>query len=133
MRHLFFIAITLIVFSLYLKAQVSFSCYYRETCEWNNQKKTFDNCKGYEESSLFVMNKTETMFTHTTEDMKSTYYVDKKTYDEDNKVWLYTVTSDIGNKYLFAFDPKNKEIRALVLDSNMDQIFLIRFYVKMIF
>jgi hypothetical protein len=133
MKHLFFVIITLIVFSLHSKAQVSFSCYYREICEWNNEEKTFDNCKGYEESSLFVMNKSETMFTHTTEDNKSTYYVDKKTYDEKSNVWIYTVTSDIGNKYLFVFDPKNKEIRALVLDSDMNQVLMIRFYVKMIF
>ena len=99
-----------------LKAQTSFSCTYREYCTWNKRTETFDKCRGYEESSLFVMNKDETMFTHTIESMKSTYYVTSREYDAKKEVWSYTVTSDVGNKYLYVFDPKNREIRALFYD-----------------
>jgi hypothetical protein len=115
-----------------LFAQVSFSCVYREYCNWNEYTEKFGNCQGYEESSLFVMNEAETMFTHTIETMKSTYYVTSKKYDADNDVYTYDVTSDIGNKYFYIFDPKNKEIRAVFSDENEKSV-LIRFYVKAIF
>ena len=114
------------------KAQVSFSCWHRESCAWNDELDNFETeCTGYDEASLFVMNEAETMFTHTTENIKSTYYVNKKEYDEVNDVYTYEVTSDVGNKYYYIFDPKNKEIRVLA-DAD-DYNTLIRFYVKAIF
>lgn len=114
-----------------LKAQTSFSCTYREYCSWNQRTETFENCSGYEESSLFVMNKDETMFTHTTESTKSTYYVSSKDYDEAKEIWTYDVTSDVGNKYTFVFDPRNKEIRALYYKDG-DPVMIV-FTVKAIF
>jgi hypothetical protein len=122
-----FFTLTL-TFATGLFAQISFSCSYREYCTWNEYTEKFGNCEGYEESSLFVMNKDETMFTHTIESMKSTYYVTDSEYDDANEVWSYTVTSDVGNEYLYVFDPKNKEIRAF--DGKKT---LIRFYVKATF
>lgn len=123
----------LIVFALIeVKAQVSFSCTYREYCNWDEKTQKFETkCDGYEESSLFVMNKNETMFTHTTPEMKSTYYVDKKEYDKENDVYTYDVTSDVGNKYFYIFDVKNKEIRAVFEQDG--KTVLLRFYVKSIF
>ena len=115
-----------------LFAQLSFSCTYREYCSWNEYTEKFGNCEGYEESSLFVMNDGETMFTHTAETMKSTYYVTSKEYNAENDVYTYFVTSDVGNKYYYIFDPKNKEIRALYSDENGKSM-LLRFYVKAIF
>lgn len=115
-----------------LFAQVSFSCNYREYCSWNNYTERFGDCNGYEESSLFVMNDSETMFTHTIESMKSTYYVTSREYDAENEVYTYFVTSDVGNKYYYVFDPKNKEVRAMYTDDN-DETTLLRFYVKAIF
>ena len=114
------------------KAQVSFSCYHREYCDWNDELNAFESdCVGYDEASLFEMNESETMFTHTTESIKSTYYVKEKENDEENEVWTYDVVSDAGNKYYYIFDPKNKEIR--VLSENDDYNTLIRFSVKAIF
>jgi len=114
-----------------LKAQISFSCTYRQYCVWNEYTENFENCEGYEESSLFVMNDNETMFTHTIETMKSTYYVDSREYDQEKDIWLYSVKSDVGNKYLYIFDPKNKEIIALYIkDGKAMGIF---FTVKAIF
>ena len=115
-----------------LFAQLSFSCTYREYCSWNEYTEKFGNCEGYEESSLFVMNDGETMFTHTIETMKSTYYVTSKEYDAKNDVYTYFATSDVGNKYYYIFDPKNKEVRALYTDDNGKSM-LLRFYVKAIF
>ena len=115
-----------------LFSQVSFSCTYREYCSWNDYKQKYENCKGYEESSIFVMNQAETMFTHTTETMKSSYYVNSSEYDSEYDVYTYFVTSDVGNKYYYIFDLKNKEIRVLIKDEN-DNLQLLRFYVKAIF
>lgn len=129
------IKIIIIAFSLFvftnMKSQTSFSCTYREYCRWNEYSKTYDKCEGYEESSLFVMNNSETMFTHTIESIKSTYYVDEREYDSKNDVYTYSVTSDVGNKYYFVFDPKNKEVRALYIRNG--ETILLRFYVKSIF
>jgi hypothetical protein len=112
-------------------SQVSFSCTYREYCDWNNYTEKFENCEGYEESSLFVMNEAETVFTHTTETMKSSYFVKSREYDKENDVYTYYVTSDVGNDYYYIFDLKNKEVRVLI--KKEDKIELLRFYVKAIF
>ncbi|MGB1207396.1 MAG: hypothetical protein ACPG5B_17240 [Chitinophagales bacterium] len=115
-----------------LKAQVSMSCYHREYCNYSNYTQSYTRCDGYDEPSLFVMNSNETMFTHTTESIKSTYYVKEKAYDEDTEMFIYYVTSDVGNEYIYSFDLPNKEIKALGED-NDGSVFLIRFYVKSFF
>lgn len=114
-----------------IKAQVSFSCTHRQYCYWNETTKKYEDCEGYDESSLFVMNKAETMFTHTIESIKSTYYVGSKEYDEKNDVYTYNVTSDVGNKYYYIFDPKHKEVRAVYTKDG--KTVLITFTVKAMF
>lgn len=126
-----FLLATFISLGINAIAQTSFSCHYREYCYWNDYTEEFGNCEGYDESSLFVMNDNETMFTHTIESMKSTYYVQEREYDSEKELWFYTVTSDVGNKYIYVFDPKNKEIRALFTRDGKTA--LLRFYVKAIF
>jgi len=96
-----------------LQAQTSISCSYRQYCDWNEAEEKFGNCSGYEESSLFALNKDQTMFIHTTETIKSAYYITSKEYDQEKDLWTYDVTSDVGNKYVYIFDTNNKEIRAL--------------------
>lgn len=129
-KTIFLLTIAILGFT-YLNAQTSFSCIYRSYCVWNEYTKKFGNCLGDEESSLFVMNDNETMLTHTIETMKTTYYVDSREYDKEKDVWLYSVTSDVGNKYTYIFDPKNKQIRVLyVIDG---KAMMIVFTVKAIF
>ena len=126
------ISMTLFLFALNGSyAQTSFSCYYREYCHWNESEEEFDDCEGYDESSLFEMNKDETMIIHTIENMKSTYYVKDREYLETKKVWTYGVVSDVGNEYLYVFDPKNKEIRCLFKKNG--KAILLRFYIKAVF
>ena len=57
--------------------------------------------------------------------------MNERNYDTQAELWLYSVTSDVGNKYIYAFDPKNKEIRALYTRDGVSM--LIRFYVKAVF
>ena len=114
-----------------LSAQVSFSCDYRESCYYSEYTESYSRCGGYEEPSLFIMNEDETMFTHTTETIKSTYYVKKKKYDSENDVFFYYVTSDVGNEYIYCFDVNAKEIRILI--ENDEDIYIIKFRVKSVF
>ncbi|MGB1247397.1 MAG: hypothetical protein ACPG4Z_00820 [Chitinophagales bacterium] len=113
-------------------AQISFSCEYREYCYWNDRTEEFEDCEGYEESSLFVMNEDETMFTHTIESMKSAYYVSESEWDEETNIFTYTVISDVGNDYIYMFSPDDYEIGALFYD-DYDNLVLLTFYVKSIF
>ncbi len=131
MKTLLFVVVVHVLSGISVFGQTSYSCHYREYCNWNPDSGAFENCEGYSEPSLFVMNQAETMFTHTTETISSAYYVTKKEHDTVNDVWVYNVTSDIGAKYVYIFDPKNKEIRAVI--ENNGETTLLRFYVKAIF
>jgi len=111
-----------------LFAQINISCNYREVCKWNSFTESFDECHRYEENSLFKLNESETMFTHITEDIKSAYYIDSKTQDEDTGVWMLTVESDVGNDYIYFLDFEHDEIR--VAAESDGELILIRFYIK---
>ena len=113
------------------QAQTSFSCSYREYCPWNVDLETFDNCEGYEESSLFVLNELETMVTHTTETLTSTYYLRNGESNSEHNVVTFDATSDVGNEYYFVFDIVNEEIRFMY--TRDDELTLLRFTVKAIF
>ncbi len=112
-------------------AQISFSSAHQEWCIWLEESSEFGNCSRWEESSLFVMNKDETMFTHTIESKKSTYYVISREHNIENDVWTYDVKSDVGNKYLYVFDLNNNVIKAVsVID---DKTILAVYFIKAIF
>lgn len=110
-------------------SQTYFSCYYRQICEWNDFTEDFDICEGYDEQSMFKMNAEETMFIHTTETIRSSYYINSTEYDTERELWVYDVTSDVGNNYMYIFDPNNDEIRVLIFAEDGSSS-LIRFYVK---
>jgi len=110
-------------------AQTSLSCNYREYCDWNGED--YVNCDGYEDNSLFVVNEQETMMEHTTNNMKSTYYLSNYEYDEEYDVHTYDVVSDVGNKYFYIFDYNSKEIRVVFERDGKTQ--LLTFTVKSIF
>lgn len=110
-------------------SQTYFSCSFREICEWNPSTELFDICKGYEEASLFKMNDDETLFTHITDDQKSTYFINSKEYDSENDIFIYDVRSDVGNKYIYIFDPDNNQIRVLIFYADSSSK-LVRFIIK---
>ena len=134
MKTKFFLSflILMVITTFSSKAQTSYSCTYREYCNWNEQLGDYESeCSGYKEASLFVLNANKTMITHTIQEMTTTYYVKKTEYREDHNVTLYYVVSDTGHGYLFLLDPDNKEIR--VLNEEDDYNVMTRFYVKAIF
>lgn len=132
MKRYFLLLICAVSCTLSSFAQTNYSCTYRSYCDWNASTSKFENCEGYEDNSLFEMNKDETMFIHTTATIKSSYYVKKKEYDSQNDVYVYEVTSDVGNKYTYIFDAKNKEIRAVFVNGD-NQTQMVTFTVKSIF
>lgn len=118
----------LTLLSFKIKSQISVSCSYRETCYWNSSTQAFDICSGYVERGLFEVNDRETMIVHTIENITSTYYVKRSSYDEVYKSSVFEVVSDVGNHYTFIFDAKNQLVKILRQDN-----ILIMFYIKSVF
>lgn len=117
-----------ILFSTNLISQVSVSCFYKEICLYNSSTQAFDICTGYKENGLFEVNKRETMIVHTIDNITSTYYVKKSSYDEVYKSSVFEVVSDVGNHYTFIFDAKNQLVKILRQDD-----VLLMFYIKSVF
>lgn len=105
-----------------------YSCSTREYCDWDSVSATFVNCQPKDESSLFKLNADQTIFEHTTEDLKSAYYVSKHEHDSVNDVEIYDVTSDVGNIYTFIVDTVYSEIR--ILGTSGADIYMLRFHIK---
>jgi hypothetical protein len=117
-------------FFLTTKAQTSFACTYRTLTVWNDYTKKYEDVSGYQEASLFVVGSKETMFTHTINNLESTYYVKSREYDAVNDVWTYDVVSDVGNNYYYVFDLNNYEVRAAYRSNG--NVYMVVFSVKSI-
>ncbi len=105
---------------------------YKQTCYWNDTKGTFENCGTNDEfPSMFTLNADQTIFTHTTSDIKSSYYVKDKEYKSEYDSYVYNVTSDVGNKYMFIIDLKNKLVKILSSGhTNSSEDYLLKFSIK---
>lgn len=110
------------------QAQIHISCDARETCDWDVETDETTNCTEIEESSLFVLNEDETMFIHTTETMKSAYYIKDKEQREGTTTWVFDVVSDVGNKYLFLVDLKEEKMQ--IASKSSEEFYLISFNIK---
>lgn len=107
--------------------QLHISCDYREVCLYNEKTEKFDICKKYRESSLFEINENETMFQHTTPEGESAYYIKSKEKLESG-IWMISVTSDVGNKYVYFLDMEHNELRVAAKADG--KLIMIRFYIK---
>jgi hypothetical protein len=105
---------------------------YKQTCYWNESKSTFDNCSDNTEyPSMFTLNADQTIFTHTTSTIKSSYYVKDKEYKSEYDSYVYNVTSDVGNKYMFIIDLKNKLMKILSSGhSSSSDDYLLKYSIK---
>ena len=83
-------------------------------CVYDEDTKSWEDCTtDSKHNSLMVFNDQETMITHTTLDNKSVYYIEDKSIiinDEKEKVWVYNVVSDTGNKYTIKVNPTSRLI-----------------------
>ncbi len=117
--------------------QLSLSSEFISVCYWNQEQSIWDNCSVKSEyNSLFVVNKNETMFTHTTSEVKSTYYVKEPDYDNadaDKGIYAYDVVSDVGNEYYFIFDLGIKEVKIVSTRGEPHEWYMNRIFIKSIF
>ena len=111
--------------------QISFSFNTVETCLWSERTSSFSICgEQYVDNSLLKVNKAETMFTHITEDMTSTYYVISTEHIDG--YYQYSVESDVGNEYEFILDVEKELFKILGTNANGD-IFLTMYHIKAAF
>jgi hypothetical protein len=105
---------------------------YKEFRYWNTNTSKFDRSEGNNEyNSMFTLNADETMFTHTTNDIKSSYYVNKKKYMDGCSCYSYDVTSDVGNKYTFFVDLDRDMVKIMSIGhSDEKDDYLIIFTIK---
>ena len=96
------VILAFVVFNLNATAQTYVSSDKRQTCYWDDASQKLSVCDNEEAFvSMFTLNADETMFVHTTEKLKSSYYVKGKTFNSEADVYTYDVMSDVGNKYQF--------------------------------
>ena len=90
-----------------------FSCEYTNICTWNSKTKKFDICEGTEESSLFKINKEETVITLNCESGKYSYFINSSENKDENKSIMYATTCNNGKEYIINVDLTNDEIHIL--------------------
>ncbi len=126
--------ICVMFFAVSIQAQTAqnISTNYKQTCYWSKSSAAFTDCGDNKEySSLFKINSDATMFYHTTNDIKSTYYVSKKNYLSNCDCYSYDVISDVGNKYTFIVDLEKNQLKIMSLNhSSTDDDYMILFKVK---
>ncbi len=111
MKRFIFIVLSVTAILTNLRSQTTFNCSYRQYCYWDESSKIYQNCKGFEEAAVFIVSKDEKMFTYEVLGMKSYFIVKEKEYESKTDTWTYKATSAEGNKFIYTFDPRNKEIR----------------------
>ena len=90
-----------------------FSTNSTKICYYNKKTKKYDKCVTYKVSTVFEVNAGRTVFTHTTSDQSSTYYIQNSRYNQQYKYYSYAVVSDVGNKYTFLVSKRGKYITIL--------------------
>lgn len=133
MRKILFILICLPFIGY---GQYKFSCEGVDSENWDPDTKKWNSLGNFDKNaaSLFVVNEDETMIYHTTDKMKSVYYItENKNIDKENAV-SYNTVSDAGNDYIFIFDYDFKEIKIInIFEDDPHDWYFIRWYVKSIF
>lgn len=99
----------------------------RRTCDWDANKKTFVNCNTQNEKSMFELNADKTIITHTTNTMKSQYYIREKSFDSKDNTTTYITRSDSGLSRTFIMDESKEYIYVLVTQNN--QTYTIFFHI----
>ena len=99
-------------------------------CEYDSVNKNFNNCTPRPgEASLFELNAGKTMFTHTTSNMTSHYYVQSSKFDTQYNLYTYEVVSDVGNKYVFYIPPGGTGNLSIFKDQG-NKSYMIRHHIR---
>lgn len=128
MRKLTFLTI-LTLLTIVASAQVHISTNLRQDFSWDEENEDWKLESTDEESlTFFEFNKEFTLLKHTTSTITSAYIIKSSEHDEtdDNDQYIYSIVSDVGNKYLMIVDIKNNNIRFVVNDGS----YLVRHRIK---
>lgn len=106
MTKVFSLMLCALIFGTAMKinAQTTISCDQRTYCKWDEYLDEYNDCDSWEDNSLFEINESETMFTHTTSSMKSSYYIKSQKASKNSdgeRIVICDVISDVGNKYIY--------------------------------
>lgn len=99
----------------------------RRTCEWDNNKKEFFNCNTQGEKSIFELNSDETIISHTTNTMKSQYYIREKTFENNANTITYVTKSDVGLDRNFVMD-EGKNYIHIVMEQD-SKVYAVSFHI----
>lgn len=113
MKRFFILVFVLVCNYYHVNAQIYVSCTHRDYYTYSEYDEDFKYDSGYDENSMFEINKEQTMFKHTTPTISSAYYVSSSHYDENDEILYLEVVSDVGNNYLYMFDAKNNLVKVL--------------------
>ena len=104
----------------------------KQVCHWDSTEQKFSICTAQEEfQCMFTLNAEQTMFTHTTPGIKSSYYIQSKKYEAESDCYDYEVTSDVGNKYKFIIG--NNAANVVILSTGheiMSNDYIVKFTIK---
>lgn len=107
-------------------ANLMFACESFRRCLYSEQDQDYTDCsKDVMSPSLFELDDGGRIFTHTTADITSTYYIKTSEYNAESKILFLTVVSDVGNKYSYAFSVANKRVAAQGVDQDGVKFMLI--------
>lgn len=96
---------------------------------WDKESEDWQYKSKDEESlTFFEFNKEFTMVKHTTSLSTSGYLIKSQEHDEENEnnQYIFSVVSDVGNKYIMIYDVKNENIRFIPDDFSK----MIKFKIK---
>jgi hypothetical protein len=109
--------------------QLNISTNSRIDFTWNEENEDWEFESEDEESlTFFEFNKDLSMVKHTTSSTTSGYLIKSKEHDEEdeNNQYIFSVVSDVGNKYLMIYDINNNNIRFIPDDFSK----MIKFKIK---
>jgi hypothetical protein len=115
MKYLLFFSTFLLLSLASLAAQMNISTNVQRNFIYDEDKEDFTLIsENKEDITFFVFNKDMTMFKHTTPSMTSAYIINSSKEDEEAKTWEFSITSDVGNKYVMMLDIKAQKLRFIV-------------------
>ena len=107
-------------------ANILFACESVQRCGYDSSTETYSDCsETLMTPSMFELSDAGKVFTHTTAEMSSTYYIKSSNYSEADSILYMVVISDAGNRYTYAFSVMKKRVVAQGVDSEGNKFMVI--------
>lgn len=129
MKKLIFLFSFLALLMQQIAAQMHISTNHQKNFQYDAEAEDFILIGEDKESvTFFEFNEGMTMFKHTTPTLTSSYIINSSKQDEENETWEFSITSDVGNKYVMILNPGEKKLSFLV--KKEDSIIVIQHSIK---